>query len=108
MTTDSEIWTLLKRAKLHPCAHSKFEIDSHQNLLRTKKSYVFNCLKTDEGFTFKDTYVTIDRQNVCRIDYDEIIPPPAGFGFNAMSVINIQCKNFKIQIREFLQLKGDL
>ncbi len=83
MSSEEEIWSLLKKCGIIPC-DEKVEIDKHENILFTSQSIHIECIQFENGIKALDVNICATRHGDVEVEmYDVTIPDHLGFNANS-------------------------
>lgn len=104
---NDDLWQHLSDAGICHCEDkSGVEIDKHRDLLKTRRSYFFDCLKLN-GSDFLNVYVAVGLEGKCDITINEILFSDS-VGLGAGGVAESLRNKLMAALQTFLENRGDL
>lgn len=102
-----DIWAELKKLGIFPCDKKlEIEIDRFQ-MLRFKKSYFFECIRTSNGVELHNVFLAVSRQNDVSVDVQEIFFA-GNIGLDGNARVRDQINNLTEIFTNFLRNIGEL
>lgn len=108
MVSEDNILSTLKKCKIFLCSkNTNVEIVIHGKLSEAKKSYLFDCIKLENGDLIYDVYIAIDHEGSLQLEIHSIdFLNPVGLGGNA--IINQIKKDLRKKFDCFLRKRSDV